>query len=562
MKSDCSAVVKFSIAFLLLFCFLTTGFAQTMKEVNPEVQSVTVFLNRAQVFCTAQTNVGAGQTEIVLTNIPSAIDVNSIQVDAKGEVTLYGVRYENNYLQRPVKPKELVVAEDSLTYYQSAVRNLNDQIDILHKEEGLIMANQNAGGQKGVTADELEDLADLFRSRLTTIRGLIMKNEIRQKKMNEGVQRFTSVLGDLSGKRIIPNGRILITVSAENATSVVFNFSYVVYNAGWQPIYDLRATNTKSPVKLFYKANVYQNTGVSWKNVAITLTTNNPTFGATKPELQPWYLDFYTGVMDAKSLYGQPAVMDKLESSSEEAVTLIGSRSTGTSYYVNGVKQLAAPQLAPAKNLGSEISVSQTEIAAEFKINVSYTIPADGKKHLIDVQQYEMKASYVYSAVPKLAPEAFLVGRITGWEEYNILPGEANIFMEGTFTGKTFLDPKATGDTLPVSLGRDKRVVLTREKVKELKSKSFLGGSRKETSGYLITIRNTKDQPIDLTVEDQIPVSNNKEIEVELEESSGGSFDKTTGKITWQLKLNPAETKRIPLRFSVKYPKNKPISGI
>src|SRR5690606_38463416 len=134
--------------------------------------------------------------------------------------------------------------------------------DILRKEEGMILANQSIGGEKGVTVDELEDIADFFRQRLTSIRGNILKSEIKLKILNEKAQNLRNQLGEMNNRRALPTGRILVNVSAENATPLNLEVSYVVYNAGWQPTYDLRATNTKSPMKLFYKANVFQNTGV------------------------------------------------------------------------------------------------------------------------------------------------------------------------------------------------------------------------------------------------------------------------------------------------------------
>lgn len=540
--------------FLLVLSFFAVPamvLGQAVKEVKAEIKAVTVFLNHAQINSSARTNVTAGQTELALTNIPGAIDVNSIQVEAQGRVTIYGVRFDHDYLLRNQKPRELTVAEDSLNFYVNSVRALTDQIEVYRIEEGMVRANQSIGGQqKGVSVDDLEEVADFFRQRLTAIRANIQKAENRLVRVNENVQRFQKQVQNLGGRNQPANGRILVTVSAEANTPVGLDISYVVHNAGWQPVYDLRVADTRNPVKLQYKANVFQNTGVNWNNVKLTLTTNNPTIGAAKPELQPWYLSIYAPQPRAQQLSEVSVTADE----SRRPRAKGGRQESAQSY--------AAPPLEPARDLSSEVSVAQSGVAVEFKINVPYSVPADGKKHLVDIQQYEMKSSYAYSAVPKLAPEAFLMAHVMGWEDFNILPGEANVFLDGTFTGKTFLNPQNTGDTLSFSLGRDKKVVLTRDKVKELKSKGFLGNNVKETRGYQITVRNTKDQAIDLTLEDQIPVSNNSQIEVELLEAGGGTLDKTTGKITWQLKLNPNETKKIPLRFEVKYPKNQRVAGL
>src|SRR5688572_23502238 len=286
------ALQSFS-AFSIAFFFALSASGQRTKEVTSVVKDVTVFLQHAQVFSSANTNINGGETEIALINVPSNLNESSIQVEAKGNATLLGIRYENNYLQASQKPKDLLAVEDSLQNYQNQIRILTDQNDVYRKEENLMLANQSIGGQKGVDALDLEEVADLFRKRLFNIRNHILTNEIKIKILNAGFEKYRNQLVQMNGRRSLPTGRILITVSAEKATPLKLDVNYVVYNAGWQPVYDLRATNTKSPMKLFYKANVYQNTGVNWSNVNLTLATTNPSIGAIKPELQPWYLQLY-----------------------------------------------------------------------------------------------------------------------------------------------------------------------------------------------------------------------------------------------------------------------------
>ncbi len=542
-------------AFLVLFFFGLTANAQRTREVTAAVKEVTVFLQHAQVFSYANTNLGAGQTEVAIINIPSNLDESSIQIEAKGNATLLGIRYENNFLNTNQKPKDVLQVEDSLQTFQNKVRTLTDQIEVYRREEGMIMANQNIGGQKGVDAVDLEEVADFFRKRLMAIKTNILSNDLKIKKLNVMVERYRNQLNVLNSQRALPNGRILVTVAAENATPLRLEVSYVVFNAGWQPVYDLRATDTKKPMQLFYKANVFQNTGVNWNNVNLTLTTTNPSSGATKPELQAWYLDLYNPrpenpKPDRRRVKRQ--TVSDVESSSAAAPDDNWGAGLTHEEKALGFSETAADYT----------SVTQSAISVNFKIGIPYSVPSDGKKQLVEIQQFDVPATYKYAAVPKITSEAYLLAQLSGWEEYNILPGEANIFLEGTFTGKTTLSSQSTADSLLVSLGRDKKVVITREKVKDFKSKSFLGNSRKETRAFLITVRNTKTEAITLTLEDQIPVSNNKEIEVDLEEGSGGSLDKTTGKITWQMKLKPNESKKVPLKFSVKYPKNQMVPNL
>jgi len=182
--------------------------------------------------------------------------------------------------------------------------------------------------------------------------------------------------------------------------------------------------------------------------------------------------------------------------------------------------------------------------------------------HDVSVATHELPVSFKHFTVPKLDRDAFLLAEVTGWEDYKLLPGEANIYFEGTYVGKSFINTKTTDDTLKLSFGRDQSVNITREKLKDFTSKKFLGENKKETFAYEIAIRNTKKVPIKLLVEDQIPLSSNKEIEIEVVEISGAKHNKVSGKLSWELNLQGGETKKLKLIYSVKYPKDKAIGNL
>jgi uncharacterized protein (TIGR02231 family) len=176
--------------------------------------------------------------------------------------------------------------------------------------------------------------------------------------------------------------------------------------------------------------------------------------------------------------------------------------------------------------------------------------------------QLQLRASptYKYYAAPKLDRDAFLLAKITGWDKLNLIDGDANIFYEGTYVGKSFINTRNITDTLSVSLGRDKNVLVTRLKLTELCEKKTLGTQKKETLVFEINVRNKKKQDIEIEIDDQIPLSVIKEIEVDLTESTGASYDPVTGKLSWRLKLQPGDTKKLKFGFTVKYPKDKVIT--
>jgi len=224
--------------------------------------------------------------------------------------------------------------------------------------------------------------------------------------------------------------------------------------------------------------------------------------------------------------------------------------------------QIAKPATPEFKRMDIAMPTAQveTQTAVEFEIKTPYSIKSDNKNTIIEVDRYELPADYEYFAVPKISKEAFLLANVTDWEKYNLLDGEANIFFENTYIGKTILETRNTSDTLNISLGKDKSIMVNREKGKDYNAKKFLGTKKEDTREWKISIRNNKNQSVNFVVLDQIPVSTASEIEVETENLSNGSLNEETGEVKWKMVLQPSDRKEMTLKYKVKYPKSKSLT--
>lgn len=227
-------------------------------------------------------------------------------------------------------------------------------------------------------------------------------------------------------------------------------------------------------------------------------------------------------------------------------------KSKESSIRIKGMSSLPARQ-----DIAMPTEVVENQTAVEFDIKIPYTIKSDNKNTIIEVERYALPADYEYYVVPKVSKNVFLLANITDWNQYNLLEGEANIFFENTYIGKTIIDTRSVTDTLSVSLGQDKSILVKREAVKENTSKKFLSNKREDAKSWKIDIRNNKNQPINLTVLDQVPVSRRDEIEVTVEDQSKGSINKETGEVKWNLKMKPSEKKELNLRYKVRYPSGR-----
>lgn len=528
----------------LILTGLPAAFGQPDKPVESEIRDITVFLARAQVTRTVKTRLEAGRTSLVIGGLASQLDPNSIQVAGKGNFLILGTSHRQNFLQDVNMPKSLRVLKDSLEYYRRQLVVEEGQREILNKEETMLVANQRiGGGNANLTVAELKSMADFFRSRLGDIVVSRMKQEASILKINAKMTRIQSQINTQSELFSRNSSEIVVNVDADNATAAELEVSYVVSRAGWQPVYDLRAVNTKSPVQLNYKANVFQSTGEEWKNVKLILSTANPNLGGLKPELTAQVLDFIQAMpyrnYDKRMKSAAPVAMERAEDGPAAEV-----------------------ELADAASLADLVGTVESAVTTSFVIGIPYTVASSSKPTLVEIGKHDLQASYQYAVAPKLDPDAFLMARATGWEDFNLLPGEASVFFEGTFVGKTYLDPRSIKDTLSVSLGRDKRIVVKREKVKDLTSRKSIGSNIRETRGYEISVRNSRSEVITIEVEDQVPVTRNSQIEVTVTDVGGAAWNRDTGKLTWTWTLQPSESKKATFRFEVKYPKDKAVNGL
>lgn len=517
--------------------------AQLEKTVDTEIRDITVFLARAQVTRLAKTRIEAGRSNLVLAGLASQLDPNSIQVTGKGNFLILGTSHRQNFLQDIDMPKSLRVLKDSLEFYRRQVVVEESKKEILNKEEAMLLANQRiGGGNANLTVAELKGMADFFRTRMGDIVVSRMKQDAAIRNLNEKAVRVQSQINTQNELINRNSSEIVISVSADAATPVELEVSYVATRAGWQPVYDLRAVNTKSPVQLSYKANVFQSTGEVWKNVKLILSTANPNLGGLKPELNAQVLDFLQ-VMH----YGRSE--NKAKAASSDVARELQGRVAGVT-------------IEEASSVEEFVTTVESGVNTSFDISIPYSVPSSNQPTLVEIGRHDLQATYRYAVSPKLDKDAFLVASATGWEELSLLPGEANVFFEGTYVGKTSIDPSIIRDTLSLSLGRDKRIVVKREKVKDLSSRKFIGSNIRETRGFEISVRNIRTEPITIVVEDQVPVTRNTQIEVTVNDVGGAAWNKDTGKLTWTFTLQPSETRKVTFKYEVKYPKDKPISGL
>jgi uncharacterized protein (TIGR02231 family) len=507
-----------------------------------QIKEVTVFLRGAQITRQARMTVPKGLATLIFSELPVNIDPQSIQARGEGNFVILSLLHQVNYLAGARKNANVQALQDTLKMLENKLAQIGGSLSVMKSEEELLTANRNLGGSnRTITMAELKLAADFYRARLTEIKKEQIKLNSESGLLTEKTEKVRNQLNLLNADISKPTSEILVNITANENTTVNLWISYTVSDAGWLPVYDIRAKDVQSPVQLYYNAKVFQNTGEDWNKVNLKLSTANPQQRGEKPSLQPWYVDFE-----------QPMVALK-----EYNVVAYGITKEAPAPVQEAAMDRSVEKADVAPTAASLTDVSENQTNLEFNIRIPYDIPSDNKQYTINIQENTLPASYEYYCAPKLDREAFLIARITGWENLNLLSGEINLFFEETYVGKSSLNIRNTTDTLDLSLGRDKGIVVTRVKMKDYTEQKTIGSNIRETRAWEITVRNSKKQALNLRLEDQFPVSMNKDIVMEPQEYAGGTYDKETGRVAWKLKLEPSEEKKLRLSFGIKYPKDK-----
>ncbi len=541
---------KVSIYFLV-FLMALPAMAQNHKKINSKIESVTVFLQGAQINRKAVASLTKGRKTIVFSGLSRYVSPSSVQIKGEGAVTILAVSYQTNYLKKPKVSERIKEMQDSVKMLKSQYELQSKMYQALEQESQMILANKSIGSQNaGVDAAKLEQMANFFRKRLQEIYtkmyrikedNQLRQNEIRrlQQQIQQSQQNYQKVVGE-----------IIVDVNVKQNTNAKFDISYQVQNAGWYPQYDIRAKDVHHPVELHYRAMIHQNTGVAWKNVKLKVSTGNPSDNNTYPTIYPWYLSYYSGSSSRNNNVMWDYALDVQEVAPVMAEDEDGSSSVGT--YRKAESKSKSLEM---NNSSKYTTLTNNQTASIYEISIPYTIASSNKTVNVKISKKMLDADYRYYSIPKLSPYAFLQALISGWDNLNLLPGTVNIFFEGTFVGKSRINPANIEDTLSISLGKDPSIVVQRTKIADKSGSAVLGGSKKVNVGWTISIRNGKKEKINLLLMDQIPLSRDKEIEVTLNNSDSAVLDKETGFLKWELEIAPGSKVSKSFDYTLKYPK-------
>ena len=530
-------------ASVLLAC---SGLAQAQ---NVTLNDVTVFIRGAELFNSSKVTLPAGESEVVFTNIASGLNEQSLMLDADNGVVVQSFSIKRDFLTEHVSPE----VEQLTKQIDNEVREqgkLNVQREVIQAQLAVLESNRALGSEKeGASVEQVNQMLELVSRRMSEV--LLADIEIKEKiaVIDKNIEKLKSQLDEAQQKTGQTVNQVVVKFYTAKAVTSNVKLSYVIPDAGWVPTYDVRVNSITQPVKLSYKANVFQNSGINWDKVNLTLSSGNPSEGAQAPKLQPWYLDFYQDYSSSKMARSIP----------RPAPAPVAEMAAGAD-----AQELDGAMASRAKSSLSDYVITDAGgVNTRFSISLPYNIASDGKGHSVTIKDVDVQGDYRYVVVPKIEPDAFLQVQLKDWEQLNLLPGKSSIFFEGSFVGQGYINIAEAKETLDLSLGRDKKIIVNRENGKQLTSKAeFFGNSVSQQYSFVTSVKNTRKEPIKLVVMEQMPLSRDSAIAIDGLKYDGASYDKDTGNVQWALDLPANQSETFSLSYTVKYPKDKRVSNL
>ncbi|MBS1640662.1 MAG: mucoidy inhibitor MuiA family protein [Bacteroidetes bacterium] len=592
--------MKFLLSVTFAFTILFTKATDDKNNITALLKAVTVYKSGAEMQHQFSATLKQGNNEIWVNGISNNIDINSIQLKTPSGVTVMGIEFSNNYLIPVEKSTRIKMLEDSLQIIDKEKEKINISITNTTDLMEVLKANRDIKGtQTGLSVTELMKLMEYYKTKQLELQNDLSAFTDKKKKLDVQYNRIKSQIAEDDKKNTTTSGRLIIQFNTAIAGKYDFSFSYISPNAYWVPFYDVKMESITAPLKIIYRAKVFQTTGIDWKQIKLSLSNSVPSQWGNAPQIQSWYLGYINPVhamnktlvsaraysantlseaaianydikekkLDAS--ISQPiyvvngSIMDEQEFQkiSPSAIKKMEVLKGATATNIYGARATAGAIVVTLKDgLEDYVSVSDNTLNLSFDIDLPYDVPTNGKAQTATLQTIDAPALYKNYSIPKLDQDAYLLAVIPNWEKLNLLPGDANIIVEGTYVGKSFIDPNATTDSLNLTLGKDKRIIVKRDKIIDYSSVKFLGNNKVQKFTYEITVKNTKKETISLLLKDQYPLSTNKEIEVELLDANNADVDKDSGILNWQLTLAAGESKKIRFTYTVKYPKDKTLN--
>lgn len=535
------------------------------KTIDTHICEVTVYNDQALVIRRGVVHLTGEERELVIDQLPITLLSESVRVSGTGTVAvrLLGVRTERVYETKPVV-QEIAQLTQDIGQLEDQKRQLQDLLSLLNLQRTFVknLSNQylerltRSQTPEPIDLNQIRELLDFVGQQYNDFSGAIAQREKDSQQVSNQLQALRQQLQQFSTLNTQENLSLIVTVEPSDAGEFELEVSYIVQQASWIPLYDLRFLPAHKKVNLSYLAQVKQTTGEDWQSVALTLSTAKPGLGTLPPKLTPWYIDIHTpNSPDYKGMRtrGQP---DSTMPSTLLANLPFPGTTIAQETVLDAEREFALAQAALAE-------ISKQGGIATFEVSGSGNIPSDGTTHKTPIFNEDYSCRIEYIAIPRLVNYAYLQATIANpLSGVTLLAGQANIFRDNTFVGTTQLHHIAPGQEFKLNLGIDEGLKIERDLVERQVDKKLIGNHRRTTYAYRILITNLLEQSVPVTLIEQLPVSRNEQIKVRLIRTNPQIQASEMGILEWSLTLAPLCNEEVYYQFTIEHPPELPLVGL
>lgn len=543
-----------------------------IKIVDSQISEVTVYTNQARVTRRGLVTLTGNEKELVIASLPRTIQTESVRATGAGTiaVNLLGVRTEKIFTTEPVEEKNRLLSK-RIEQLEEQKRTIADQLTArklqLKFVEGL--SDKSVGffssslAKQQVGLNETGELLNFLGQNYRKYIGAIAQLEKQQQQLDKQLQAIRKQLQQIQNHRPQESFSIFVAIEASESGDFELEVSYMINQASWTPLYDLRVNTTDNQINLSYLAEVNQNTGEDWTNIALTLSTAKPGLGTLPPKLDPWYIDVFHPIPVERPEFMRQRTARKTAPTNEifmiEDMVMEGENDRDFNDMMTNAPAAAAPIAAQTVIA----SVSTEGGVVTFQIGGNSNIPNDGNPQKVTIFNENYPSHPEYIVLPRLVSFAYLQAVVTNpLTGATLLPGKANIFRDNTFVGTTQLENIAPGQEFKLNLGIDEGLKIERELVERQVDKKLIGNQRRTSYAYRLMITNLRQVSASLTLKEQLPVSRNEQIKVRLTLTNPKVQLGEMGLLEWTIELPPQGKQELYYQFVVENPPDLNVLGL
>ncbi|WP_158961750.1 DUF4139 domain-containing protein [Myroides fluvii] len=531
--------------------------AQKPVYTKANLESARVYYDGAELTQNTQVTLPKGLSEVVITNVSDQLMENTIKVGSINEVTVMSVQFSNAYIEEydNVNNSPLMKPlRDSIATMEQKLSSITNAINADQKAIEFMDSYSFDDKSMGSNFTDVSKWVEYYgKKRHELSNSIFIKTKEKEKietKWNDLKSQLT-IGGDKSERT--SRGKLIVQVMNAKEGNIPFRINYATNRAQWTPSYDLRIDKINTPIKMMYKAQVVQTSGIDWRNVRLSLTSGKLNQNYTIPTWSTWFVQYEVPLANTVGY-------SSYESSLSDVSRMIEGKAAGLN--VRTRRSNNEVSYEDRQTVAEYTTISESELNVTFDIAIPYSILSNGKRHSVDLNTFDISGEYKFYAAPKLDANAYLVAEIKDYGKHNLLSGQANVIYDGMNIGQTYLSTENTEEKLRLNIGKDPNISISRELISDKSGTKTLSSKKEQTFTYEISIKNNKKETVAVQVEDQYPVSTDNSIEVTLNEVSKGTTEAEKGLITWNVPLQPNEVKKIRVSYTLKYSKDKNIENI